>query len=263
MRIRSPKLLQRASQASQLVSEFGAVDAVPTIRDIASSRHSIRFKRDGRTLRVARDGTVESTVRHLLRVDSLDRLAALVDDGDDVVLDIGAHSGLFSALVKARHPAARIVAVEANPSLHPVIRSNLEPFGNWDLLPFAVTDTTTEIPFFVNGRATQTSAINRESAEAFGRTTAKEIRVRATTLDRIAHDLKLERIDVVKMDIQGAEELAIAGGQTALKIVRKLIIEITFLDGNPEGVLRMLSADFGAPTLIEPVVGGADLLFRR
>ena len=215
-------------------------------------------------MQIVRDGRFTYTVASLIRTDNLQRLADLVDEQDRVVLDAGASSGLFSRFVKQRViQAPGLLPSEANPILVPVIRSNLAPFDNWTVVTKALSDSEGVVPFYRNHDVPQTSALDRVSAESFGRWPAEEMSVGSTTVDALVEQLALDRIDVLKMDIQGAESRAIAGAADALSRVRKLLIEVSFLDGSPELVLARLQQEFGDPTVVQLVSGGADLLYAR
>jgi hypothetical protein len=59
------------------------------------------------------------------------------------------------------------------------------------------------------------------------------------TLDDLCEDI--EHIDVLKVDIQGAEHLLLAGGRRTIARVRTLLIEVSLVDPNPHRVLEELS----------------------
>jgi hypothetical protein len=45
---------------------------------------------------------------------------------------------------------------------------------------------------------------------------AKTVRVQLTTIDQLVTDLKLARVDFIKMDIEGAERNALAGARNTI-----------------------------------------------
>lgn len=248
---------------ARLLRARGLRNAVPTLLDLQRRDTSVRFRRNDTVLRIARETRFSDTVMQLMRSDNLQRLADVVGPADGVVVDAGAHSGLFSALVKRSHADARVVAIEANPHLVPIIRQNLAPFDNWDVVPKVLTNKLGQVTFYCNVSATQVSALDRGSAEAFGTEPAEPISVQSTTLDAIAAEFGLDGIDVLKMDVQGGETRAIAGAVRMLPRIRKLIIEVSFLDARPEILLVRLHEEFGDPTVLQLVAGGADLLYTR
>jgi len=260
---RTGDVLEQVIVAGELTRRAGLRKAVPTMLDLQARREAIRFSLDGGQMLIAWDGSFGMTTRHLLGVNSLLRLADYVRGDDTVIVDAGAHSGLFSALVKRRNPTCRLIAIEANPQLHSVIRANLRPYSNWELIPKVLSDGTEPTTFFVNPDATQTSALSKESAETFGLQSSERITVESTTIDSLAAQLELNRIDVLKLDIQGAEALALKGASRLLPRIGKLLIEVSFLDESPEDLLVSLREEFGSPIVVQPVAGGADLLYSR
>jgi hypothetical protein len=48
--------------------------------------------------------------------------------------------------------------------------------------------------------------------------------VRTTTIDDIADELNLEKIDIIKLNIEGAEIEALEGARKALKLAREVLI---------------------------------------
>jgi FkbM family methyltransferase len=242
---------------------MGYRDAVRALGDLVAGRPSVRFVHGGQMLQIARDSSAAGTVNHLIQIDRLDALASHVDAGDTVIVDAGAHSGLFSALAARRAPGARIVALEPNPALHPIIEANLDGIEHWSLVPKALTDVVGPVEFLCHERATQASALAQGAAEGWAAGGSQSISVSATTLDSLVEEFGLDHIDVVKLDIQGAEGAAIAGAEKALPSIRKILIEVTFLEPKPERLLGRLAEEFGDPQVIGPVRGGADLLYSR
>ena len=65
--------------------------------------------------------------------------------------------------------------------------------------------------------------------------------VRAVTLDDLADELKLPRVDFIKMDIEGAERHAIAGARRLLASSKpRLAVCIYHSADDPEVVPRMV-----------------------
>jgi len=132
----------------------------------------------------------------------------------DVVLDCGANVGVFtrSAL---EHGAAIVVAIEPAPNTVECLRRNFEkeiaagrvivvPKGVWshpDVLELAEGD---------NGNTTGDSFV-------FGRNQKNKVKVPLTTIDILAVELALPRVDFVKMDIEGAEKDALRGGAETIR----------------------------------------------
>ncbi|MBK8499265.1 MAG: FkbM family methyltransferase [Flavobacteriales bacterium] len=129
----------------------------------------------------------------------------LIRPGDTVV-DIGGNIG-FYALEMARLCApGRLISFEPNPAA-------IDRFkGNWELNP-----GITNIQLLEHGLADKpgsfTLSFNRQnlgSASAYG-TAPEHIEVRVDTLDNALAARGVERIDVLKIDIEGGELAALRG----------------------------------------------------
>ncbi len=62
-----------------------------------------------------------------------------------------------------------------------------------------------------------------------------------TTIDRLVEELKLERVDFIKMDVEGAEQRALRGGQATLaRFHPRLEISVNHLPEDPIMVPRVI-----------------------
>ena len=139
-----------------------------------------------------------------------DRGAARVRSGD-IVFDVGAHLGTFTRFALDRG-ASRVVMFEPQPvnarCLERTFRQEIAD-GRAVLVEAAVWSREGTLSFATAGPGTM------GHVDTDGQ--AKDITVRATTFDRTVEDLGLPRVDFVKMDIEGAERHALAGGRRMLE----------------------------------------------
>ena len=127
--------------------------------------------------------------------------AALLSPGM-VVLDVGANAGYYS-LVAAR-TVARVHAVEASPLNLPILRANVGHVANITVHAVAASDK--------HGQGTWTIAddgINDSLRD--GTPYAATIGHATVTMAPLDDVIDEPRVDVIKMDIQGAEVLALGG----------------------------------------------------
>ena len=132
-----------------------------------------------------------------------------VRDGD-VVIDVGAHLGTFTRIALQRG-ARLVVAVEPDPVNAVCFERTFKPeiaSGRVRLVRAAAWHSPGTLTFDV-GNASQTGHV----ADAPG---AKSVSVRAVTLDDMADELRIARVDFIKMDIEGAERHALAGARRML-----------------------------------------------
>lgn len=131
----------------------------------------------------------------------------------DIVLDCGASDGDFTREA-LRAGAARVVSVEISPAAQECIRRNLASeiaAGRVTLYPKGVWDHDDTLTLNVDDSnfAANSVVLHPDHSHA-------AIQVPLTTIDRIAADLSLPRVDFIKMDVEGAEVKALAGAATTL-----------------------------------------------
>ena len=133
----------------------------------------------------------------------------------DIVIDCGAHVGVFTDMA-LRRGASKVVAIEPDPVNLECLRRNFRQEiadGRVIVVPKGVWSREQIITLY-------TSASNSGSNTMIsGRVTARDsgkVEVPVTTLDKIAEELELHRIDFIKMDIEGAEREALRGAAGTL-----------------------------------------------
>lgn len=136
--------------------------------------------------------------------EELGLLAARLRDGF-VFVDIGANVGAYSLFVAARtSQSARILAVEPQPHVYDRLVRNirLNQFATIKAVDCAVADKTGDLTLFLDPRNGGESSVKVVASGG-----AKPIRVPAKTLLALVREEGFERIDAVKLDVEGAEDL--------------------------------------------------------
>jgi FkbM family methyltransferase len=134
------------------------------------------------------------------------------------IIDCGANWGLSCIYFKRRFPQARIAAFEPDPDVFGILSRNLQHFGYTDieLHQKAVWKEKATLKFN-NVGALGGSLANGSAAG----TTTKSIEVQATDLRFLLH----EKVDLLKIDIEGAEFDALEAIKDCLHYVDKIFIE--------------------------------------
>lgn len=131
----------------------------------------------------------------------------------DVVLDCGAHNGTDTRKW-VEDGAKLVVAIEPAPENLECLRRNLKneiAGGRVIVVEKGVWDRDDVLTLQVDPRnsAADSFIIHRE-----GDRNGKQVPL--APIDKLVGELKLERVDFIKMDIEGAEQRALAGAQATL-----------------------------------------------
>ncbi|MEQ1710405.1 MAG: FkbM family methyltransferase, partial [Hyphomicrobium sp.] len=180
---------------------------------------------------------------HYFDPEDLDTLAAAIGPGF-VFIDVGANVGAYSLFVAARGgPTATVIAVEP----HPVVRSrlafNVAASGHTGtrIVPHALSDRsgTVRLRILAGNIGNTTIA---EGADA--RFEDGGIEVETETLLGLAQRLGLQRIDAIKMDIEGHEDAVLSAFFASAPPA--LWPALLIFENNRELWSRDLVADIGA-----------------
>ncbi len=129
--------------------------------------------------------------------------------GDAVFVDIGANTGAYSFFAaQCTGSVARILAIEPQPSVFQRLAHNIafNPGVPVEAIPLAVADVDGVIQLFVaRGNAGETS-MRRLAADGLAGGT---LEVRAKPLAALLAERALPRVDALKIDIEGAEDLVL------------------------------------------------------
>lgn len=141
----------------------------------------------------------------------------LVGNGD-VVIDCGANQGIYSCAFAALvGPKGRVLAFEPQPYAVEALRNNLElnGFRQVAVEQAAVSDREGHATLDLSGGATAASIVHD-----LGHTSM--MKVRTTSLAKAASGL--QRLDLIKMDIEGAEYHALLGAKPLIDRFRPRIV---------------------------------------
>jgi FkbM family methyltransferase len=160
----------------------------------------------------------------------------------DVVLDCGANIGLYT-LAALERGASLVVAIE--PALDNVecLRRNLAGYvaaGRVLVYPKGVWDKDDVLPLNVqpSNTASYSVALRYRGAKPGPQ-------VELTTIDELVRELGLARVDYIKMDIEGAERAALAGGAGTIRRFKpRLTISLEHRYDDPTAIPEMVRSLF-------------------
>lgn len=132
-----------------------------------------------------------------------------------VVWDLGSNIGLTVAHFACLYPRARVVGVEPDPENAALARRNIQPWSDrCTIIESAVWHEDGEVPFELHPRAEFAARIVE----------ASEHRVRACSLTTLLRDEV--SVDLLKVDIEGAEREVLRHNTGWAAKVRRIIVEV-------------------------------------
>jgi FkbM family methyltransferase len=156
----------------------------------------------------------------------------------DVVLDCGANVGVYTREALAAG-AKLVVAIEPAPENIECLRRNFADeiaAGSVIVYPKGVWDKDDVLTLRVDPENT--------AADTFVMHPEKAIegpKVPLTTIDKLVDELKLPRVDYIKMDIEGAEQNALKGGrETITKFHPRMALSAYHRPDDPEKIPAMV-----------------------
>lgn len=113
------------------------------------------------------------------------------------ILDLGANVGASVAFFALRYPEAKIYACEPSPAVFDRLETNVGALEGVTLRRTAVADHSGTLAFRVSDESLMSSLDPR--------TPGREVAVEARTLDDLLSELGVSELDLLKIDVEGAE----------------------------------------------------------
>jgi FkbM family methyltransferase len=139
----------------------------------------------------------------------------------DVVLDCGAHVGTFTDIA-LRRGASKVVSIEPDPVNLECLRRNFPQeiaAGRVVIVPKGVWSREQIITLYAGAENSGMGSMVTDQH-------AGKVEVPVTTIDKLAAELQLPRVDFIKMDIEGAEREALRGAvQTLARDLPRLMLD--------------------------------------
>ena len=188
------------------------------------------------------------------------------------VFDVGANIGLFTLHTALNVPGARIHAFEPMPQVFDVLRHNIDLYGI-NAVPHAyalgaTADEHAQFTFYphvslISGRYADADAdasmlrdfVRDElgadspitdaalSSLVTDRLTSQQVTVPITTLSRVIEEQGVDRISLLKIDVEKSEADVLAGiADHHWPIIDRIVLEVHDLDGRLEAVQTLLAA---------------------
>lgn len=179
------------------------------------------------------------------------RAAAL----EPVILDCGANIGLSVLYFKKLFPGSRIVAFEPDPAVFSLLDGNVKAAGLNDVIlkNQAVWSRTSELPFMADGAdGGRVVATDPEKV----RQTVPAVRLR---------DFLAEKVDFLKLDIEGAETEVLSDCADRLTNISNLFVEYHSFADRPQTLSAIvgLLSNAGYRLHVHPPVTSPQPFYQR
>lgn len=173
---------------------------------------------------------------------------------DAVFVDIGANVGSVSLFVdnfnKDREDKIRVFAIEPEPHNLSLLQKNIEsnPVENVTVIDKAIWHQNKKV--LITNRGGNSSIFEIEGVE--------QTKIQAITLEKLFRENKIKHVDVMKIDIEGAEfDLIINASEKTLAKIKYITLEFDkSFDGKFGIMVEKLAKQFGLEILGSPERGG-------
>jgi len=122
-----------------------------------------------------------------------------IDFIPETIIDCGANIGLTSVYYANRYPQARIIAVEPESSNFDLLKMNTKDYPNITCLKKGIWDKETNLEIIDNGEG-KWAFVTKEVVSQ------NENTISAVSINDIIKQFSFNRIDIVKIDIEGSEK---------------------------------------------------------
>ncbi len=147
---------------------------------------------------------------------------------EGVFLDVGANQGELTLVAARKASRGQVFAFEPVPEWFQLLSENiaLNGFGHVTAVPAALAEQEGTVEMFTSSDR-QLHAGFHEGLSTFHRTEYRNVPVGqfpTTSMDAFVASKGLQRVDLIKIDVEGAEKAVLAGAQETLRRFRPMLI---------------------------------------
>lgn len=147
---------------------------------------------------------------------------------DSVFLDVGANQGEFSIAAARIVQQGKVIAFEPVSEWRNRLVENvkLNNFQNVQVIPIALGEKEGEFPIYESQKSFNDGTWYEGLSTLFAQDSRHHVRgkVLVRKLDNILEELAISRVDVIKLDIEGAEWIALRGAAKTITRDRPVLI---------------------------------------
>ena len=142
-----------------------------------------------------------------------------------VIIDAGANIGLAAIYFANKYPKSKIISIEPEASNYYLLKQNVAPYTNIIPIHAALWHQNKEIDLVNIGQA-KWGFITEDKQHSKSHTQDNYHTVQAITIDKIIEQYHLNQIDILKIDIEGAEKEVFSNTVEWIEKVNSIVIEL-------------------------------------
>jgi FkbM family methyltransferase len=142
-----------------------------------------------------------------------------------IFVDIGANIGYYTLLAaRLLNGTGKVVAIEPDLGNFRLLSLSVQAnaYTNVIAVQKAVSNRTGRTRLFLDQKNIGIPSLSEDNITKKG---GGSVYVNTVTLDSLLSDLKIEKVDVMKIDVEGAEGLVFEGGRKILHCVNRIFME--------------------------------------
>lgn len=219
---KSKERINEIEKDHRLVFEEGKVIRGSKLFDVNLGEYKIWFRKGGAYSSICIYTEIFKENDHLLVPEFSGKKAKLI-------IDLGANEGFYTLKVKQNNPKCKIIAVEPNPYAFKILKKNVKSNNLKDIILVnkAVTARDEKISFEI---VPEVSAIGAKDIRLQKRPWLNEERIEKITVEGISlpnlcKKNGIDKVDILKIDVEGAEMEILKSSKSLLKNIKRIVVE--------------------------------------
>lgn len=169
-----------------------------------------------------------------------------------VFLDVGAHIGYYSLKGSVKvGPGGKVISFEPNPHTVEQLRGNIAASHAVNVIvePIACTDSEQMLTLYdsTSEGNSGASSLSLANADDIKRGALPSYAVRGRPIDHVIAELGLKRVDVIKVDVEGAEYLVLRGLRETLRRFHPRVVmevvpaQLANMNATPDDLISLMA----------------------
>src|SRR5437667_4456075 len=163
-------------------------------------------------------GRIDSYVRKATKDDFQDLVFITQHSSPEIIFDCGANVGFVTHLFLSLFPKAHVYSFEPNPAVSEKLLASYQDDQRVSVFQQAITRKGAKLSFRQNSNTGVSSFFEPAgyNKSHWAKKEGKTIEVSAVSLDEFCEEHTLNHIDILKLDLEGAEYDAVSGAEGLL-----------------------------------------------